>query len=56
MYNLDPTNLIALLPKAELIELLECKLQCLQAAQREDSSWNYDIKGTEDEIKRLKSL
>lgn len=41
---------------SEYIELLEYKLQCLELAKEEDSSWNYNIDELKLQIKELKKL
>lgn len=40
----------------EYIELLEYKLQCLELAKEEDSSWNYGIDELKLQIQELKQV
>lgn len=54
MYNIQVKEIICIIPTDQLISLLECKLDRLHSAQKEDSSWNYGIEELEQQIQELK--
>lgn len=54
MFNITIKGDECIIPTEQLIELLEYKLDALKEAQREDSSWNYNIEELEQQIKELK--